>query len=468
MHSDVFPEYPVLIIDDEEQIVKSLTTILSSHGINNLIGCLDSREVMSLVRSEQPEVILLDLTMPHITGEELLTRINENYPYIPVIVVTGTNDVRSAVSCMKAGAFDYMVKAVEESRLISGVTRAIEIRRLKREYSDLKSRIMASKLTCADAFSEILTQNNRMKAIFLLLESIAKTNEPILIIGETGVGKNLIAKAIHHISGRKGPYVEVNVAGLDDTMFSDTLFGHKKGAFTGAMESRNGLVHQAGQGTLFLDEIGDLALSSQVKLLRLLDSREYYPLGADLAKRSDARIVVATNRDLISQMENEKFRKDLYYRLSTYEIRIPPLRMRTDDLPLLINYFLQEAADTLKKKKPSIPPELLTLLKTYHFPGNIRELRSMIFDAVTKHSSGVLSLAPFKKFVGLKGTMVPAREQDELLIFTEKLPSLKQADALLITEAMKRARGNQSLAAGLLGISRQALSKRLASRGDEK
>jgi len=352
---------------------------------------------------------------------------------------------------------------------VSGVGRAIEIRRLKRDYSDLKSRVMTSELTCADAFSDILTQNSRMKSIFLLLESIAKTKEPVLIVGETGVGKNLIARAIYRISGRKGPFVEVNVAGLDDTMFSDTLFGHVKGAFTGATESRDGLIKRAEHGTLFLDEIGDLTQKSQVKLLRLLDSGEYYPLGSDLAKRSDARVVVATNRNLAFRMEQEKFRKDLYYRLSVYEISIPPLRERTDDLPLLINHFLQEAADTLKKKKPSVPSQLISLLKTYHFPGNIRELRAMIFDAVTKHSKGTLSLASFMKAMGRddtmkpdrEGTRGPGREPDKLLIFTEKLPTFKQADELLVTEAMKRAHGNQSIAAGLLGISRQALSKRL-------
>jgi transcriptional regulator with PAS, ATPase and Fis domain len=179
-------------------------------------------------------------------------------------------------------------------------------------------------------------------------------------------------------------------------------------------------------------------------------------------------VVVATNRDLADRMEQEKFRKDLYYRLSTYEITVPPLRMRTDDLPLLINHFLQEAADTLEKKKPSVPPQLLPLLETYHFPGNIRELRSIIFDAVTKHSKGTLSLASFKKAVGQEGTKVPVRKPDKLLIFTEKLPTLKKADELLMAEAMKRARGNQSLAAGLLGISRQALSKRLNRRENEK
>jgi DNA-binding NtrC family response regulator len=461
MKTELFPEYPVLIVDDEESVIMSLTTALKSHGINNIIACQESRDVMDLARKNDLEVILLDLTMPHISGNVLLSDIHDSYPHIPVIIVTGTNEVRAAVDCMKAGAFDYMVKAVEESRLVSGVKRAIEIRKLKREYSDLKAKLVANKLTHPEAFSQIVTQNKNMQALFLLVESIAKTNEPVLLIGETGVGKNLIAKAIHNISGRDGPLVEINVAGLDDTMFADTLFGHKKGAFTGAGEPRDGLIHQAKGGTLFLDEIGDLNIPSQVKLLRLLDTREYYPLGSDLAKRTDARIVVATNRDLDNFINSEKFRKDLYYRLSTHEMRVPPLRERKDDLPLLFGYFLKEASEQLGKKISSVPQELIPLLDTYHFPGNIRELRSMIFDAVTRQTSKTLSLAPLKEAIGVSSQKPHAVKQEKILMFTEKLPTMKQADELLIEEAMKRAQGNQSLAAGLLGISHQALNKRL-------
>jgi DNA-binding NtrC family response regulator len=296
------------------------------------------------------------LTMPHISGNELLSEIHDSHPHIPVIIVTGTNEVKAAVECMKAGAFDYMVKAVEEKRLVSGVNRAIEIRKLRREYSDLKAKFMSNKLSYPEAFSHIITQNKRMQTIFLLFESIAKTNEPVLIIGETGVGKYLIAKAIHEVSERGGPFIDINVAGFDDTMFADSLFGHKKGAFTGAVESRAGLAQKAKGGTLFLDEIGDLTFPSQVKLLKFLDTREYYPLGSDLAMRSDARIVVATNRDLDKLIDSEKFRKDLYFRLSTHEVRIPPLRERKEDLPLLLHHFLQEAAQKLSRKKPSVPP----------------------------------------------------------------------------------------------------------------
>ncbi len=468
MNTNLFPDNPILIVDDAESVIMSISNTLKSNGINNIIGCQDSRDVMGLIGSTELEVILLDLSMPHIPGAELLYEIHDSYPHIPVIIVTGTNEVKSAVDCMKTGAFDYMVKAVEENRLVSGIKRAIEIRKLKREYSDLKAKLMADKLNCPHAFSHILTQNKKMRAIFLLVESIAKTKEPVLIIGETGVGKNLIAKALHDVSGRKGPFIDINVAGFDDAMFADSLFGHKKGAFTGAVESRNGLVHQARGGTLFLDEIGDLTLPSQVKLLRLLDTREYYPLGSDLAKRTDARIVVATNRGLNILMDSEKFRKDLYYRLSTHEIRVPPLRERKEDLSLLFGYFLREAAKALNRKEPLVPRELMSLLDTYHFPGNIRELRSMIFDAVSKQASRTLSLASFKEAIGINALRVQANPPEKLLLFAEKLPTIKEGTELIIAEAMRRAQGNQSIAAGLLGISHQALNKRLNRNQEEQ
>jgi DNA-binding NtrC family response regulator len=461
MNTNLYPDKPILIVDDEEPIILSLTTTLKANGINNIIDCSDSREVMSLVSKTELEVILMDLSMPHISGKELLIEIHNSYPYIPIIIVTGTNEVQTAVECMKIGAFDYMVKAVEENRLISGIKRAIEIRGLKREYTDLKAKLITNKLNFPQAFSHILTQNKTMYSIFLLVETIAKTNETVLITGETGVGKYLIAKAIHDVSGRNGLFIDINVAGLDDTMFADSLFGHIKGAFTGAVESRNGVVDQAKGGTLFLDEIGDLSLSSQVKLLTLLDTRKYFPLGSDLAKRSDARIVVATNRNLDQLMETDKFRKDLYYRLSTHEIKIPPLRERKEDLRLLLEYFLQDAADELKRRKPSVPQELLPILETYHFPGNIREFRSMIFDAVTKQESNTLSLVPFKKTIGVSAQRAPTAHMENLLVFGENLPTIKKSVELLIEEAIKRTRGNQSLAAALLGISHQALNKRL-------
>ena len=239
-----------------------------------------------------------------------------------------------------------------------------------------------------------------MHATFKYIDAIARNDLPVLITGETGVGKELIAAAIHKLSGREGEFVSVNIAGLDDHLFSDTLFGHRKGAFTGADIPRKGLIERAANGTLFLDEIGDLHVESQVKLLRLLQESSYYALGDDFARLSNARLVFATNRENEFLSNPETFRADLYYRLQPHHIHLPPLRERLADIPMLFVHFLESAAARLEKQTPTPPPELITLLGTYHFPGNIRELEGLIRDAVSQHKSGVLSTASFRQEIG--------------------------------------------------------------------
>jgi DNA-binding NtrC family response regulator len=402
--------------------------------------------------------------MPYLPGDQLLAAIHEEMPQVPVIVVTGSNEVSPAVECMKAGAFDYMVKAVEESRLVSGVRRAIEIRKLSRNYKRLKEGMLSPSLAHPQAFKRLVTRNPVMTSIFRIVESISKSDEPVLITGETGTGKELIADAVHEVSGREGSPVKIDVAGLDDAMFSDTFFGHLKGAYTDAKEERAGLVQTAGAGTLFLDEIGDLSIQLQVKLLRLLDTGEYYPTGSDLPRRSTARILVATNRNLGELITEGKFRKDLYYRLSTHELRLPPLRERKDDLPHLLAHFLDEACGKLDKKRTFVPQQLLELLASYHYPGNVRELRSMVYDAVTRQSGPTLPLEPFKKAMHRDTPLEPSEANRAVIAFPEQLPTLEQASELLLDEAMKRAGANQSIAADMLGISHQAISKRLQKR----
>ena len=467
MTESTYPHFPVMMVDDEAQAITSFEMTLRSANMNNFIRCHDSRDVMPLLSGQEIEVMLLDLRMPHISGEELLPMITADYPEIPVVVVTGSNDVDTAVKCMQHGAFDYILKPVEKSRLIGGVKRAVELRELQRENQLLKAHVLSDKLEKPEAFSEIITVSTSMRSIFQYIEAIANSPRPVLITGETGVGKELVAKAVHTLSNREGDFVPVNVAGLDDHVFADTLFGHKKGAFTDAREARSGLIERAAGGTLFLDEIGDLSTTSQVKLLRLLQEGEFFPLGSDVAKRSDARILVATNQDLDALQSTGKFRKDLYYRLCDHNIHIPPLRRRREDLPVLVEHFLQKASKTLDKKKPTPPVELITLLSTYHFPGNIRELESMIFDAVSSHTSGKLSMDAFKIHISKKHPISPADPADSppekgtLISFSHQLPTLKQIEQLLIDEALKRSNSNQSIAALSLGISRQALNKRL-------
>ena len=461
------PHRPVLLVDDEEQSLTSFEMALRSVNLNHFIRCRDSREVIPLLTEQEVEIILLDLRMPYITGDELLPAIISDFPEIPVIMITGANEVETAVKCMKLGAFDYMVKPVERSRLSGGVKRALDLRELQRENRLLKAHVLSDKLEHPEVFSGIVTCSARMRSIFQYVEAIAASPRPLLITGETGVGKELVARAVHRLSRRKGAFVAVNVAGLDDNVFADTLFGHKKGAFTGAEQARGGLLEQAAGGTLFLDEIGDLSHPSQVKLLRLLQDGEYFPLGSDLAKRSDARIVVATNQDLNVLQTNGRFRKDLYYRLCDHHLQIPPLLERMEDLPLLLNHFLEKASTTLGKSRPTPPEELLTLLSTYHFPGNLRELESMVFDSVGSHRSGKLSMDAFKSHIFQK-PLAPKKEQPQQIqregvsvSFSERLPTLKELEQNLVDEAMRRAGGNQSIAALSLGITRQALNKRL-------
>jgi DNA-binding NtrC family response regulator len=463
MEPSDYPELPLLLVDDEEHTLDSFEIALRSGKINNFIRRQDSRDVIPTLSEHQAEVVLLDLRMPHITGDQLLPLIVTEHPDVPVIIITGADDVETAVKCMKAGAFDYMVKPVERSRLVAGVKRAIEIRELKRENRRLKDQVLSPELASPLSFSEIISNNDSMKSIFRYIEAIAASPQPVLITGETGTGKELIAKAIHRASRRRGEFVAVNVAGLDDNVFTDTLFGHKKGAFTGADQPRGGLIEKAAEGTLFLDEIGDLTVASQVKLLRLLQENEYLPLGSDVTKRSTARVVVATNIDVEKQLSSGKFRKDLYYRLRTHQIHIPPLRDRKEDIPLLLDYFLDQCSEKLGKNTPTPPKELLTMLQCYAFPGNIRELQAMVFDAVSNHHSGMLSMETFKPYISMEQDRRKDSEPSSTLIsFHDQLPTLREMEDLLVEEAMKRAGNNQGIAAMSLGISRQALNKRLS------
>jgi len=340
-------------------------------------------------------------------------------------------------------------------------------------YQELKTGFskdaIEEKIKTPEDFAGIITTSKEMLAIFLYIELISRSSQPVLITGETGVGKELIARSIHAASGLKGHMVTVNAAGLDDNLFSDALFGHIKGAFTGADKGRDGMVVKASGGTLFLDEIGVLSPASQVKLLRLLQEGEYLPIGHDVHMKTDVRIIAATNEDLWELQNQGKFRQDLNFRLRVHHIYVPPLRERTDDIPSLVDHFLNEAARDLKKKNPTPHRNLFNLLGTYSFPGNVRELKAMVFDAVSRHKTGPLSLEAFKSHIttGQKSRAASIEKNKGgtmPLTFSDNLPTIKQATRLLVDEAMKRAGSNQTLAAGMLGISQQALSKRLKAK----
>lgn len=459
--SNNYPGFPVLTVDDEFNVCKSIQLTLKSAGISNVLFHNDSTNVIQLLREKNVGIVLLDLLMPNTTGETLLEEIVHEIPEIPVIIITGVNDIGTAVGCMKKGAFDYLVKPLEAERLVSTVRRAIDIYELRRENILIKENILKCNTKENPAFSEIVTDNEEMKALLRYTAAISPSLQPVLITGETGVGKELFAKSIHRLSGREGEFVPVNMAGIDSNAFSDTLFGHVKGAYTGALNFREGMVRKAEGGTLFLDEIGDMDLQSQVKLLRLLQEREYNPLGSDDIKSADIRVVAATNCDLKLLASEGTFRKDLYYRLHMHQIEIPPLRKRLDDIKLLFDYYLKEAYESLGKDIPSYSPEIIGVLKTYSYPGNIRELKMMIYDIAATHGSKMLTLKNFEPFVGQSlPEPLPAEATTEI-IYPEKLPSLEDANISIIKEAMARADGNQTLAARLLGVSQQTLNYRL-------
>jgi len=454
----------VLIVDDDEVIVELYSAILDAAGYSRRLHCNDSRNVMGLLRSNDVTVVLLDLYMPHISGQELLEQIVREFPEVPVIILTLEDKIDVAVDCMKIGAFDFMTKPVDENRLVNSTAHAIRVHELQSEVRALSRTHGRADLSRPEVFEGIVSQSPAMLTVFAYIEAIADSPKSVLVTGESGTGKELVARAVHDASGRTGEFVAINVSGLDDTVFSDTLFGHRRGAFTGADGVRKGLIERAADGTLFLDEIGDLDNAAQVKLLRLLQDGEYYALGSDMPTKSTARVVAATNADLRGKQQDGSFRKDLYYRLMSHHVRIPALRERPGDLPLLLRHLVDESAALLGRESPSIPARLADVLAPYPFPGNVRELQSLVHDAMSRTSRDELAIETFIDYVE------DHREESVLLAsgnlrFGDPLPTLQDVEEVLFREALARTGGNQTAAARMIGVSQSTLSRR-ARRSD--
>lgn len=468
MISTATREFPsILLVDDQNHILFSLATFVRRACVRDVKPVSERHKVLPFLSRAYVGTIVLDLFRPHVSGKEPLAEFCRDYPDIPIIVMIAADDLETAVERMKTGVFDYLLKPVENACFTSCVTKTQKIFTLKSQMAVFEDHLFNDRIKQPTTFEAIVTASKKMQTVLKYCEVIGSSGQPVLITGETGTGKELVARAVHRVSSLPGNFVSVNVAGLDDNLFSDTLFGHRKGAFTGAKEARRGLIESATDGTLFLDEIGDLSESSQVKLLRLLQEKEYYSIGSDIPKKSSARVIASTNKDLRHEISRGTFRRDLYYRICTHRIIIPPLRERLEDIPLLVEHFLRKASKKLNKRRPSPPHQLFDLLTAYHFPGNVRELEAMVFDAVARHCSGTLSLKSFREAISRECSGNPPQEGEPALgaavemLFPEQLPTLHEAENLLVAEAMKRAGGNQRVAATLLGISRSALNKRL-------
>jgi len=476
MNKELYPQFPILIVDDEEHFLDSMKVTLNSNGITHVEVCKDCLEVLPRLKEKEFSLILLDIMMPVIRGDELLPKILEEYPEIPIVMLTAVEDSAKMIECMKRGAMDYLLKAADTLQWINTIRKVLSIASIKKENVLLKKSMQSENPNNPKYFNHIITQDKKMLYIFKLIEVIARSEDPVLITGETGVGKELIARAIHNASEKQGKFVAVNVAGLDDTIFSDTIFGHKKGGFTDAHQDRDGLITKAQYGTLLLDEIGDLSEQSQIKLLRLLQEKEFFPIGDDKSKECNARIIVATNRNLDELMEKGKFRKDLYGRIEYHQIYIPPLKERPGDIPRLVDYFVKKAATEQDKEIIHVPEILFTLLSKYDFPRNVRELETMITGAVTRSKDGILSMdliyekigkfpeppkpgvileKPFEKPVDTNF----GKEQG--VIFHGPFPNYKQMKKIYLEEALKRVGGNQSEAAKNAGLARTTFLNKL-------
>ncbi len=469
----------ILIIDDETGFQHLTSKILTRNGHVTSTSS-DPGDALAMMKRHEPDLILLDIMMPVKDGFTVCREIQKhgNARETPIIFVTGSEDAPTLNQCFAEGGADYISKPLRANEMLARINRCLrragdqaKLKAMQTEHAMLKCRLLQVQLEQPEAFAEILTADVSMLAVFSYMETISASTRPILIQGETGVGKELICSAIHRLSGRTGNYVPVNSAGLDDKLFADTLFGHEKGAFTGALEPRSGLIEKAANGTLFLDEIGDLSVASQIKLLRLLQHGEYYPLGADSPRASTARIVAATNCNLGELLKMGDFRNDLYFRLNTHRILVPPLRERRDDIDLLAHHFAACAAKELGKEQVTIPTALLERLKHYHFPGNVRELEAMMFEAVSLTRSRTIAMPPFLDLDtdGGRQAQPPAatvteqpiieRLQSLGLDLTSTLPTLAEATRIIVQRGMELADGNRSKAAAMIGISRQTLRK---------
>ncbi len=459
-------EHAILVVDDDVEFLESIRLQLLSNNFKNVTTLSDSGALFKELSQDNYAIVLLDWLMPgNISGENILPQLADQCPQIPVIIMTGVSDTENIVNCIKVGAYDYITKPPDTSRLISTINKALEHFDLYDQNRRLTGYLLGEPLSNPEIFSSFITCNERMQSIFKIIETLAPSRQPILITGETGVGKDLIAEAIHKASGVKGPFVPLNVAGMDETMLADTLFGHKKGAYTHANDSRDGLIEQAKGGTLFLDEIGDLSIQSQVKLLRLIQQKEYYRLGSDVLQKSYARIIAASNGNFDELLAAKAFRADLYHRLSTHLIHIEPLRQRREDILPLVNHFLNETAGELQQDVPVLSRDARLALQAFDFPGNVRELMNKISHAMIYNRSGTLELSDFP---GLKASgkvyrKIISRHSDGKFalcgLFTE-FPTLEEIEELLMVESLRVTNGNKSQAADLLGITRPTLQKK--------
>lgn len=439
----------ILVIDDEPMMRVAISDALSRERFR-VKTAETALEGMELVKGQSFDVVITDLRLPKGSGLEVLKACKETSPETEVILITAYGTVETAVQAMKDGAYDYLTKPFSMDELVLLTKRCTKLRSLEAENLRLKEEIERQ-----SRFQGIVGKSPPMQEVFELIEVVTQNTATVLIIGESGTGKELVANAIHHRSPRKdGPFIKVNCAALPETLLESELFGHEKGAFTGAIRQRKGRFELADGGTLFLDEVGEIPLSLQVKLLRVLQEREFERLGGAETLKVDVRIICATKRDLTEGVKKGTFREDLYYRLNVIPIYLPPLRKRKEDIPLLVDHFLRLYSQKMGRAEKGISEEALGLLMNYDYPGNVRELENAIERAVALGKG---------EAIGPSDLPITLREGKGLPPPPSSLPgrtlveALQEYEKACIMEALRRAGGMKGKAAELLGISRKTL-----------
>jgi DNA-binding NtrC family response regulator len=454
----------ILIVDDEAAIRKALERFLGGMKYE-VFSAKDGEEAMAVVEKEAIDLALVDLVMPKMDGVELIRRMKRAQPAIVPIVLTGFGTITSAVEAMKAGAYHYLTKPFELDDIAALIHTALEHRQLKEE-----NRLLKHQLRDKYRFENIIGTSDEMAAVFDLIEKVAETDSTILITGESGTGKELVARAIHYNSPRREkPLVIVNCAAIPEELLESELFGHVKGAFTGAVATHAGRFDSADNGTIFLDEIGDMSLKLQVKVLRVLQEQRFEPVGSTSTHQVDVRIIAATNQDLEKAVAERRFREDLFYRLNVIPVRIPPLRERPGDVPMLANHFIEKFGSLANRTVRTVSAAALEKLMSYEWPGNVRELENLIERMVVLKKDEVIDIPdlPPKIAGAARAALSGPFEVGPVEIPDNGIPfkrAVADFEARLIAVALKKTGGNKNKAASLLHLNRTTLVEKIKKK----
>ena len=445
----------ILVVEDEAKLRRLVELQLADEGFR-VQSAPDAESALQILNKESFDLLLTDFRLPGMNGLDFLQAAKRIDAQMPVVIMTAYGSVESAVDAMKAGASDYVLKPFSLAELVLVIRKEMDTNRLREENRSLREA-----LGRRYEYANIVANSEKMQAVLALVERVAPSNVTVLIGGESGVGKDLIARAIHEHSQRaSGPFIKINSTAIPETLLESELFGYEKGAFSGATTSKPGKFELADRGTLFLDEIGDVPASIQVKLLRVLQEREFERLGGTKTHKVDVRLIAATNRDLRAALEEGTFREDLYYRLNVVAIDIPPLRDHKEDIPALVKFFLEKFAKESDVPPKSLTPDAMKLLMDFRWPGNVRELENVIQRAITLSEKTTLDVSD----IHLDSRTPRGNSSANSFVLPEGM-TLDQWEQETIREALKRANGNKSQAARMLGLSRNALRYRLSQMG---